>query len=671
MSVTDEIKERLDIVEVISAYVPLKKAGRSYKGLCPFHGEKTPSFIVFPDSQSWHCFGACGTGGDVFSFVMKRENLDFGEALERLAAKAGVQLQPRTEQRSADEQHLDRLRQIVGDAATYFNYLLNRADEAAIARDYLERRGLLPATWEAWQLGYSLDSWDALKDRLVSKGYTLEEIADAGLAIQREDGSGFYDRFRGRLMIPIRDVQGRTIGFGARVLREDPTRPQPKYINSPQTPLFDKSNVLYGLDMARKALRDANLAVIVEGYMDVLMSHQVGVCNVVAGMGTALTEAQMRLVKRYSSNLTLALDPDIAGDHAVLRGLEAARQTLEREWQPVIGATGLVRQESRLKAQLRIAALPRGLDPDELARQDVDAWRRVIVEARPVVDYYLALVGREEDLTSARGKANAVGRLAPLIYEIASPVERNHYVQMLARLVQTDERLVAEQVAALGRAPAVERRLQTNDQRPTTSDQRPTTDGEPGARDDQRPRSSSVVRPSSPVGLEEHLLSCLLLRPDLLARLDAEMIEQHATPLGEEDFADAENRAVLAALQTASLPAESWTADDALALVGTALEDRWRAALVQAQRNPALADEKLLKDLGDSLLRLRERNLRQQVNQLGFLIRESEEAGEREQLRAYQELMVSYATQKRYVHKLLNARTMAGALAQTTKDKSS
>ena len=663
MSVTSEIKERLDIVEVISAYVSLKKAGRSYKGLCPFHSEKTPSFVVFPDNQSWHCFGACAAGGDVFSFVMKRENLDFGEALERLAARAGVQLQPRSEQRSADEQHLDRLRQIVGDAATYFNYLLNRAGEAVIARDYLERRGLLPATWEAWQLGYALDSWDALKDRLAGKGYTLEEIVEAGLVIQRDDGSGFYDRFRGRLMIPIRDVQGRTIGFGARVLRDDPARPQPKYINSPQTPLFDKSNVLYGLDVARKAIRDANLAVIVEGYMDVLMSHQVGVSNVVAGMGTALTEAQMRLLKRYSSNLTLALDPDAAGDHAVLRGLEAARQTLEREWQPVLGVTGLVRQESRLKAQLRIATLPRGFDPDELARQDVAAWRRVIAEAQPIVDYYLALVGREEDLTGARGKANAVGRLAPLIHEIANPVERNHYIQMLARLVQTDERLVDEQVKALGRAPAVDRRPPTADQRPTTSDQRPQTEGEPTTNGDQRQRSSSVVRLSS--NLEDHLLGCLLLRPDLLARLDAEMIWQHAPPLAGEDFADAENRAILAALQAAPLTIESWTVEDALTLVGSALADRWRAALAQVQRNTTLADERLLKDLGDTLLRLRERNLRQQINQLKFLALESAQSGEREQARQYDELKAAHILQIDYLQKLLYARSMAGALTRT------
>ncbi|MCX7669506.1 MAG: DNA primase, partial [Anaerolineae bacterium] len=285
MSVIDEIKERLDIVEVISQYVPLKKTGRNYKGLCPFHSEKTPSFVVFPENQSWHCFGACSTGGDVFTFIMKRENLDFGEALALLAERAGVALQPKAGGAPADEQKFERLRQLVAEAALYYHYLLVRADEAAIARAYLERRGLTRQTWENWQLGYALESWDALKDRLTARGYTLAELEEAGLIIRREDGSGYYDRFRGRLMIPIRDVQGRAVGFGARILREDPERPQPKYINSPQTPIFDKGSLLYGLDMARKAIREADMAVLVEGYMDVLMSHQVGVTNVVAGMG--------------------------------------------------------------------------------------------------------------------------------------------------------------------------------------------------------------------------------------------------------------------------------------------------------------------------------------------------------------------------------------------------
>jgi DNA primase len=666
MSVIDEIKERLDLVEVISAYVPLKKSGRNYKGLCPFHSEKTPSFIVFPDSQHWRCFGACQTGGDVFNFVMKRENVDFGEALQLLADRAGVQLQPRPEERSADEQRLDRLRQIVSDAAIYYQNLLKQTGEAAIARAYLERRGLLPATWEAWQLGYSLDSWDALKDRLLGKGYTLAEITEAGLLIQHEESGRYYDRFRGRLMIPIRDVQGRTIGFGARVLQEDPDRPQPKYINSPQTPLFDKGNVLYGLDMARKALRDANLAVLVEGYMDVLMSHQVGVCNVVAGMGTALTEAQMRQIKRYTSNITLALDPDVAGALAALRGLETARQTLEREWQPVISPTGLVRLESRLKAEVRIAALPAGLDPDELARRDVAAWRKVIAEARPIVDYYLALVGREEDLTTARGKANAVERLAPLIYEIANPIEREHYVQLLARLIQADERLVAEQVAALGRSKGAQG-AGGREQEAGGGRQRveiPQGDTELWASSEVAPSARPRVSLSS--GLEEHILGWLLLRPDLLTRLDADMIGHQAAPLSSDDFTAAEGRAVLATLLAMPAPAAAQASDDVLAFVPEALHEYCRAVLAQAQRQPTLSDEKLIKDLGDSLLRLRERNLRRQVDQLSYLIRETEEGGESQQLRAYRELMVAYTTQKRHVHKMLNARSMAGVLAQAT-----
>lgn len=656
MSVTDEIKERLDIVDVISRYVPLKKAGRNYKGLCPFHGEKTPSFIVFPDSQNWHCFGACGTGGDIFAFMMRRENLDFGEALKLLAAQAGVELQPRGEQASAEDRRLERLREIVAEAAIYFHYLLSRAGEAQIARDTLERRGLIRETWEGWQLGYALDSWDALKDRLAAKGYALEEIETAGLVIRREDDSGYYDRFRGRLMIPIRDVQGRTVGFGGRVLREDPERPQPKYINSPQTPLFDKGSVLYGLDMARKAIRDADLAVLVEGYMDVLMSHQVGVRNVVAGMGTALTDVQLRQLRRYTGNITLALDPDTAGDAATLRGLETARQSLEREWEPVLSPTGLVRQESRLTAQLRIATLPEGLDPDELARNDPDGWQRVISDARPLVDYYLAVVSAGENLATARGKANAVARMAPLIREIANPVERTHYVQLLARMIQTDERLVAEQVATAGREKD---RKATGERAAGMAKAR--TRGEAGSADG----AAAVQKVPAIFGLEEHILGFLLSRPDLMGRLDAEMIDQQAPPLCADDFASAENRAILAALQDAPSVEEAEEDQDLLPPgIPDVLREHCRAVIEQARRNPTLTDEKLLKDLGDMLLRLRARNLYEQIRQLEYLILEGDPTGAREQLRQYQELMVSYSAQKGQIQKLLSARSMLGSLAQ-------
>jgi DNA primase len=663
MSVTDEIKERLDIVEVISSYVPLKKAGRNYKGLCPFHGEKTPSFVVFPDSQNWHCFGACATGGDVFSFVMKRENLDFGEALRLLADKAGVELQPRAISSTAEEQHLERLRAIVTDAAIYFHYLLNRAGEAEVARDYLEGRGLLPTTWEAWQLGYALDSWEALRDRLTGKGYTLDEVEEAGLIIRRDDGSGHYDRFRGRLMIPIRDVQGRTVGFGARLLREDANRPQPKYINSPQTPLFDKGATLYGLDMARKAIREEGLAVVVEGYMDVLMSHQVGVRNVVAGMGTALTEAHLQQIKRYTTNITLALDPDTAGDHATLRGLEAARQALDRVWEPVLSPTGLIRQESRLKAQLRIATLPEGLDPDELALNDPDRWRSVIAEARPIVDYYLAVVGQEEDLTTARGKANAVTRMAPLIGEIANSIERSHYIQLLARLVQTDERLVAQQVIRTGREgqrrTKRESELAGSEALRQDAQGSSSRSGETGALEPTTRRS--VARAT--FGLEEHILGCLLSRPDLLGRLDEELIGEHVPPLSPEDFAGAENRAILVTLQASVPSEEDWTIEAILGDLPEMLRERCQTILEQAARNPTLTDEKLTKDMGDSLLRLRAQAIEQQITQIRFIMKDSQETGTPE-WQQYKDLMLAYSAQLDQIQKLLYARTMAGALAR-------
>ncbi len=649
MSVIDEIKDRLDIIDVVSSYVQLKKAGRTYKGLCPFHNEKTPSFVVFPDSQNWHCFGACGVGGDIFSFVMKRENLDFGDALALLAAKAGVELKPQTEAASGDEVRIERLRAMQADAAAYFHYLLVKSDEAAIARDYLARRGLTTETLDAWQIGYSLDSWDALKNRLQGKGYRPEEIEEAGLIIRKEETGSYFDRFRGRLMIPIRDLQGRTIGFGARILREDPEHPSPKYMNSPQTPLFDKGSVLFGLDVARKPIRDADLAVIVEGYMDVLMSHQVGVGNVVAGMGTALTEAQMRQLKRYTGNITLALDPDVAGEHAAVRGLEAARQSLDRDWEAVFSPSGLVRHESRLKAQLRIAALPDGLDPDELAYRDVERWRQVLAEARPIVDYYLALVTREEDLASGQGKARAIDRLAPLLLEVSNPIERTHYIQILARSVQMDERLVAEQIARSGRVD--ERRARSGEAAPAA--QRPVAKS-PGKK---------VTRPDV-FGPEEYILGWLLVRPELLAGLDEDMIGQQAPPLSMDDMSGAENQALLALVM--ALPASQGEAsvEDRMRDLEEPLSSRARAAVAEVQKRPSLTDEKLIKDLGDSVLRIRERNVRRQVQQLELLMRESTEAEDRDETRRLHELMTTYAAQKRYIQKLLNMRSIAGVLAQ-------
>ena len=327
MGTVEEVKNRIDIVEFISGYIPLKKAGHNYKGLCPFHAEKTPSFVVFPDTQTWHCFGACGTGGDVFRFFMQAEGTDFSEALRELAQRAGVSLGPPTPRSEAADKQREKLLDIQAAAAQYFHHQLRQSKEGAQVREYVADRGINTETVERFQLGYALNKWEGLKSHLTGRGYTEADLVEAGLLVKKEETGSSYDRFRKRLIIPIRDSQGRVIAFGARAL--DPND-VPKYLNSPQTPLFDKSSTLFGLDLAKRAIRNSDQAVIVEGYMDVLSAHQRGHANVVAGMGTALTEAQLTLLKHLTKNFVLALDADTAGDAATLRGINLARESLDR-----------------------------------------------------------------------------------------------------------------------------------------------------------------------------------------------------------------------------------------------------------------------------------------------------------------------------------------------------
>jgi DNA primase len=306
MSVIDEVKQRLDIVEVIGAYVPLAKAGRNFRAKCPFHSEKNPSFYVYPERQSWHCFGACSTGGDVFSFVMKKENIDFGETLRLLAARVGVTVPDRREPEAGKDER-EKLYQANAAAAQYFHNLLLNSPAAKKARSYLENRGIQVETTRNFQLGYSQNSWEGLKKYLKEQGYTEPELATAGLTIEGESG-GTHDRFRNKLMFPIFDSQGRVTGFGARVLDDS----LPKYINSPQTPVFDKSGTLYGINLATTAIRHGDTAIIVEGYLDVITAHQNGFSNCVASMGTAITEKQVSTLKKLTRNLVLALDADSA-----------------------------------------------------------------------------------------------------------------------------------------------------------------------------------------------------------------------------------------------------------------------------------------------------------------------------------------------------------------------
>jgi DNA primase len=434
MSDVEEVKARTDIAEVIGQSVQLHKSGRSLKGLCPFHAEKTPSFIVTPERQTWHCFGACGTGGDVISFVMRRDGVDFPEALRMLAERAGVKLRDRMSGGEDDSKHA-RLYEANEEAARWFRELLIEADAASRARDYVKARRIDDDASQAFGLGFSLDSWDALRNHLRNRGLKDEELVAAGLVVAGERDP--YDRFRNRLVYPIWDAKGRTAGFGARALDDS----LPKYLNTTQTPIFDKGSLLYAYDKARQAIRDEGRAVVVEGYMDVIAAHQHGFTNVVASMGTALTERQVRMLKRSAPQVVLALDADAAGTEAAIRGHDVVRQSIDdEEAAPVISWRGLVHYQSAVSIELKVAVLPEGKDPDDVIRSDASAWRALIDGARPVLDYRLDAASERHDLSSPRGRSDLVQEFLPLVTALTDPVVRAHYLQRLGTRARISER---------------------------------------------------------------------------------------------------------------------------------------------------------------------------------------------------------------------------------------
>jgi len=492
MSVIAEVKQRLDIVEVVSEYVTLQKAGRNFKGLCPFHSEKHPSFFVFPAQQSWHCFGACGTGGDIFSFIMKREGIDFGQALRLLAQRGGITLSPFEAQSKVEDEKKERLFQINEAATEYYHHLLSSTKAGEAARSYLARRRVRPETIKEFRLGFSPDPWETLKNYLLGKSYTERELIETGLIIEKEEG-GSYDRFRNRLMFPICDIQGRVTGFGARVLDDSP----PKYINSPQTSIFDKSSCLYGIDKAKSAIRKKNLVIIVEGYMDVLTAHQHDWQNVVGSMGTSLTEKQVVGIKRLTNNITLALDADLAGEEATLRGKAIL---------------------SYSNAEANVILLTPGKDPDEVIREDPALWQKLVEQAMPILDFAFQSVISKVDINKAKDKSLAVQKLLPSIYEIRDPTQKFHYVEKLARALKIK---TSDVEAAL-------QKLKTARKRPQLS--KPT---------EQSRLARQFV--SSPV--EEYCLALLLQYPEL---------RPSARELSPEHFESTENREVFVKWQHSS-----------------------------------------------------------------------------------------------------------------------
>ena len=614
MSAVDEVKQRLNIVEVISAYVPLKKAGRNYKGLCPFHSEKTPSFVVFPDSQHWHCFGACGTGGDVISFVMRRENLPFGDALKMLAARAGVELAPPTPAQEAAAEERRRLWDLNRAAAEYFHRLLVESDEAADARAYLARRGLSEATWRAFQVGYARNAWEALAGYLKGLGWRESDLILAGLLTEREGGGGGYDRFRGRIIYPIRDARGHVCGFGGRVLDDS----LPKYLNSPQTPVFDKGSVLYGIDLAREEIRRSETAVLVEGYMDVLMAHQSGFKNVVAAMGTALSQEQLAILKPICKRLVLALDPDVAGDRATLRGLEVAKESLDQRVVPVPTPRGLIRYETELDAELCILTLPDGRDPDEVIREDPAEWERLVREASPIMDYYFRALTADLDLNKAKDKAAAVEALLPLIGEVRNVLERSHYIQRLARMVRADERLLASQLELTRR----------------------------------RQRSAAASdRPATELDLESYVLYLVGLYPEL-ARV--------ADNWASEIFLQAENEALFGLLRQANESEAAWAQEGFLATLDDALQAHVQSLVEQHAWRPAVSREEAREVLESVILRLRRERLRERDRDLQAVIQAALEEGDTEAIVRYAGAVDDITQRLREIAAEEKVRTSAG-----------
>ncbi|MBI3615591.1 MAG: DNA primase [Candidatus Omnitrophica bacterium] len=412
-----EIQERLDIVEVIGGYVPLKKVGRNFKALCPFHPEKTPSFIIYTQKQIYICFG-CHAGGDLISFVMKHEQMEFMEAVRLLAEKAGVSLPSSGGGRSSSvHPELYRAHEV---AARYYSDLLLTAPEAEPARAYLAKRGLERATWETFSIGYAPNRWDGFLTRAQEEGLTPEHLERAGLVVPREGkGAGFYDRFRDRVIFPIGDSRGRVIAFGGRVLHDEAG---PKYMNSPETPLYTKGRVLYGLHLAAGQIREQDFCMVVEGYMDLVTLHQHGIRNVVASMGTNLTESQVQLIRKMTRHVVMVYDGDYAGQMATLRGLDL-----------------FLEAEMRVK----VADLPSGFDPDSLIKaKGVQAMIEAIQKSQDLFDYKLGLLKRRFDPRESEGRVRICEEMLPTIKRVPNTIQRGEYVKRLSGLLEVEESLL-------------------------------------------------------------------------------------------------------------------------------------------------------------------------------------------------------------------------------------
>lgn len=505
MSAIDEVKSRVDIVELVGGYVNLLRSGGSFKANCPFHQERTPSFYVFPDRQSWRCFGACAEGGDALSFVMKAEGLEFRDALHRLAERVGVTLTVR-EQSGVSAELFG-----INDAALLFYKQQLATPEAGFVRDYLDNRGLAAPTIQTFELGYSPPRDNRLLAHLDALGFAPPRVVAAGLARETDDGR-YYDLFRGRLMIPIRDWSGRLAGFGSRALDDAEAA---KYINTPRTAVFDKSAILYAMHLAKEPVRQQG-AVIVEGYMDAIMAHQNGYGNVIASMGTALTDQQVAQVRRLTSKVTMALDGDAAGRNATLRSLESSWGVFQRRVAQSERSAGQSLLQPPAALELLIAELPSGQDPDDIIRAAPDAWPDFLAKASPLFDYLLSTLTARADTATPDGRSWVARMMLRFVDQIPDAVKRDFHLESLsAQLGVSLDTLHAELPAA--RQSGEPRR--SGRPAPTRAD-----DGSP------------LPPPSGDVD-EETPLALMLQNP-------AELVPEATTTVNAEWFSRSENREV-------------------------------------------------------------------------------------------------------------------------------
>lgn len=414
----DEIKNRLDIVEVIRGYIKLHKAGANYRALCPFHSEKKPSFFISPARQIWHCFGACDIGGDMFRFVMKVEGVEFGDALRILAQKAGVELKRQDPKLKTERQRLYEISEL---SCRFFEKQLEESLAGKEAKKYLLDRGIKEESIKKWKLGYAPDIWEGLSNFLVSKNYKREEVEKAGLALKSEKTGNYYDRFRGRIIFPIFDLSSQAIGFGGRIFKQI-KRPdgqeEAKYINTPATLLYDKSSTLYGLNKAGIEIRKKDVCILVEGYVDAIMANQAGFENVVATSGTALTPYQLKILKRYSDNLLTAFDMDVAGDSATKRGIDLAQ------------TQGF---------SIKIITMPKKTDPADIISKDPNSWQNFLEKAKSIHDFYFENTLSRFDKDTLEGKKEISKILLPIIKKIPSKIEQTYWVQSLAKTLSVRE----------------------------------------------------------------------------------------------------------------------------------------------------------------------------------------------------------------------------------------